>query len=91
MLYVLICDDRADSEGLRKATRDQHLQYIKAFDVRFAGPMLCADESTMVGSIIVLDTDDHATAQAFADSDPYALAGLFANVRIQPFRQVVPA
>ncbi|NOX51749.1 MAG: YciI family protein [Gammaproteobacteria bacterium] len=91
MLYVLICDDKADSEGLRKATRDQHLQYIQAFDVRFAGPMLSADESTMVGSIIVLNADDRTAAQAFADADPYALAGLFANVRIQPFRQVAPS
>ena len=91
MLYVLICEDKADSLALRQSVRSQHLQYIDDFDVRFAGPMLAEDHETMVGSIIFLEADDLAGAQAFAASDPYGVAGLFEQVTIRPFKQVVPS
>ncbi|MEM9622803.1 MAG: YciI family protein [Pseudomonadota bacterium] len=90
MLYALICEDKPDSEPLRKQTRADHLAYIADYDVRLAGPMLADDESTMIGSIIILEVADRAAAEAFAASDPYQLAGLFANVTIRAFRQAIP-
>ena len=90
MLYVLICEDKPDSEALRKSVRSDHLDYIKDFDVRFAGPMLAEDEVTMIGSIICIEAADRAAAEAFAAADPYGVAGLFANVSIRAFRQVIP-
>ena len=90
MLYALICRDQDDHEDLRKATRDAHLAYIKNFDVRLAGPLLSEDGSTMVGSLILLEAGSLADAQQFAADDPYKLAGLFAKVTVQPFRQVIP-
>jgi uncharacterized protein YciI len=90
MLYAIICEDKADSEDLRKATRGDHLAYIGSFDVRLAGPMLSDDGETMIGSIIMLETESLDAAQTFAASDPYKLAGLFANVTIRPFRQAIP-
>ncbi len=89
MLYALICEDKPDSEELRKSVRADHLEYIQNFDVRFAGPMLADDETTMIGSIIVLDAADKQAAEAFAAADPYGLAGLFAQVTIRPFKQVI--
>ena len=91
MLYVLICEDKPDSEALRKSVRPQHLDHLQGFDVRFAGPMLADNEETMIGSIIVIDAADKSSAESFAASDPYNQAGLFANVTIRPFRQVVPS
>ncbi len=91
MQYALICLDKPASESLRKATREAHLDYIKDFDVRFAGPMLDDDEQTMIGSIIVIEAQDRAAADAFAAGDPYRLADLFDSVEIRPFRQVIPA
>ena len=90
MLYLLICEDKPDSLELRLANRAAHLGYVKDFDVRFAGPMLAEDETTMVGSMIVLEAADMAAARAFSEADPYRRAGLFANVAIRPFKQVVP-
>jgi uncharacterized protein YciI len=90
LLYVLICEDKPDSEALRKSVRDQHLAYLQDFDVRFAGPMLSDDGATMIGSIIVIDAADRQAAQAFAASDPYGTAGLFESVILRPFRQVIP-
>lgn len=90
MLYALICEDNADSEELRKATRGDHLSYIGGFDVKLAGPMLSDDGETMIGSIILLEADNLQAAQHFAANDPYKLAGLFQNVKIRPFRQAIP-
>ncbi len=90
MLYALICEDRDGQEDLRKATRDQHLDYISNHDIRYAGPMLADDETTMIGSIIVIEAENREAAETFAASDPYRIAGLFERVTIRPFRQVVP-
>ena len=57
MLYILICEDKADSEDLRKATRADHLAYIGDFNVQLAGPMLSDDGERMIGSMILLETD----------------------------------
>ena len=90
MLYVLICEDKPDSEALRKSVRNDHLAYIRDFDVRFAGPMLDDDETTMIGSVIVIEAADREAAETFAAADPYGTAGLFRAVTIRPFRQVIP-
>ena len=91
MLYALICEDAPNSEALRKSVRDQHLNYIQGFDVRFAGPMLADDEATMIGSIIVLEATDRVAVDAFASADPYAEANLFDKVTIRAFKQVIGA
>ena len=91
MLYVFICEDKPDSEELRKSVRAQHLEYIQNYDVRFAGPMLADDETTMIGSIIVIEAATRQAANAFAASDPYGEAGLFQQVTIRPFKQVIPS
>jgi len=89
MLYVLICNDKPNSEDLRKSVRADHLAHIEKYDVRIAGPMLAADETTMIGSIIVLEADSIDVAHQFAEQDPYAQANLFDNVTVRPFKQVV--
>ncbi|MCR9259189.1 MAG: YciI family protein [Pseudomonadaceae bacterium] len=91
MLYVLVCEDKPNSESLRKAVREDHLAFLKNYDVRFAGPMLGDDETTMVGSIIVINVDNLEAAQAFAAADPYAAAGLFTHVTLRAFKQVIGA
>lgn len=90
MQYMLICQDKPNSAELRQSIRPAHLDYIGQHDVRFAGPMLDADEQTMIGSVIVIEAPDRAAADQFAAADPYAQAGLFETVTIHPFKQVVP-
>ena len=91
MLFAIICQDKPDSEALRKSTRADHLAYIGDFDVRLAGPLLSDDGEVMQGSLIILEAADLGAAQAFAAADPYKAAGLFADVSIRPFRQAIPA
>lgn len=89
MLHVLICQDKPGALEIRKANRESHIAYLKASDiVAQAGPVLNA-EGEMAGSIIVLDTDDRAVAEAWAANDPYAAADLFAEVRIETWNRVI--
>tara|TARA_X000000950_G_scaffold283405_3_gene384161 strand:- start:955 stop:1239 length:285 start_codon:yes stop_codon:yes gene_type:complete len=90
MLFVLICEDHPDSFELRQQVRPEHLTFLADYDVRFAGPMLSDDEESMVGSVIVIEAENLPAAQNFAAQDPYNLAGLFANVTVKPFKQVIP-
>jgi uncharacterized protein YciI len=86
-LYVLICHDRPDALSLRMATREAHLAYVRdhTLTLKVAGPIL-DDHGAMAGSILVFETDDKARVEAFADQDPYALAGLFERREILPWK-----
>ncbi len=91
MAHTLICRDKPGAISIRKANRDAHLAYARESGlVRIGGPLL--DETgEMVGSLLVLDTDDRATAEAFARDDPYGRAGLFASVEITAMKLVFGA
>lgn len=93
MLYVLFCEDKPDSQPLRLATREAHLKFVgsQAGRIRLAGPMLSDDGARMVGSLFIIEADDAQTVRTLHESDPYTVAGLWGNVLIRPFRQVVPA
>jgi uncharacterized protein YciI len=53
-----------------------------------AGPVL-DDDGQMCGSLIVLEVANLAAAQAWADNDPYAKAGLFSSVILQAWKKVI--
>lgn len=86
-IFALYCVDKPNSLDLRMANREAHLAYVGGFrdQLRLAGPML--DEGgDMAGSIILLEMETLAEAQAFAAGDPYNKAGLFERVDVTAFR-----
>ena len=90
MLFSLICHDIDDGFELRKQTRPAHLAFLGSQTVRFAGPILSDDESTPIGSIVVIDCENFAQSKTIAAADPFNLAGLFHSVSVHPFKQVIP-
>ena len=92
MLYVLFCEDKPDAEDLRLANRENHLAWVgqKTGQIRLAGPMLSDDGEHMLGSMFILEADSIAAVRAFNAEDPYTLAGLWGNIVVRPFRQVLP-
>ena len=89
MFYALMAWDKPGALELRMENRPDHLAYLKETGVvRQAGPFLDADGNPC-GSLIVLDVPDMVAAQAWADNDPYAKAGLFETVRIAPWNRVL--
>ncbi len=88
-LFALICTDKPGHLETRKANREAHLAYIADTGVVLqAGPFL-NPSGEMSGSLLILDTSDRAAAEAWAKHDPYAKAGLFADVRIEEWKRVI--
>lgn len=92
MLYMILCIDKPGAAELRAANRSAHLAYAESVGDRlvFGGPLLSDDGQAMVGSMLVLECDDRAGADAFVADDPYGKAGLFERVEIRPWRKVFP-
>lgn len=92
MLFVFHCTDKPEAVGVRAANRDAHLAFLGELGERLlaAGPFLSDDGASMTGSLLIIDCDDRAAAEALADEDPYAKAGLFARVDIRPWRKALP-
>jgi uncharacterized protein len=88
-MFALICTDKPGGLDIRKENRAKHLDYIAETGVVVqAGPFL-SGEGEMSGSLVILDLDNRHEAEAWAKGDPYAVAGLFAEVRIEEWKKVV--
>lgn len=87
MLFALVCTDRPGALELRMATRPTHLAYLETYQDRLvhAGALLDID-GRPCGSLLVIEVEDRAAAEGFAEADPYARAGLFESTVIRPFR-----
>ncbi len=88
MLFALICKDKPGSLQVRLDTRPTHVAYLEGLNgdkkLAFAGPFLDGDGKPN-GSLVVVEAQDLAAAQALAAGDPYAKAGLFESVEIRPW------
>ena len=89
MLIALIARDKPNSLQIRIDTRDAHVAYLKSSGaVSQAGPLLDA-EGQMFGSLVILEVEDMAAAEAWAANDPYLHAGLFEHVELVPWKKVI--
>lgn len=87
MLYALLCTDNPNSTNLRANKRPEHLAYLASLGdaLKFAGPFL-DDAASPIGSLVMIEANDRASAESIASLDPYKLAGLFASVEIKAWR-----
>ncbi len=99
MLYAIIGQDVADSLDKRTAARPAHLARLQELQSQgrllLAGPFPAVDATDpgaagYSGSLIVAEFPSLAAAQDWANADPYVAAGVYAQVRVQPFRKTFP-
>ena len=89
MRVVLVAKDKAGALQTRLDNRADHVAYLKANSiVEMAGPLL-NDAGEMCGSMIVLNVEDMAAADAFVAGDPYGKAGLFESVELTAWNKVI--
>ena len=89
MRFALMTKDKPGALQIRMDNREAHLAYIAETGVvEMAGPVL-DDEGQMCGSLIVLEVDDLAAAQVWANNDPYAKAQLFSDVTLRAWKKVI--
>jgi uncharacterized protein YciI len=92
MIYVLHLLDRPDGAALRQQVRPEHKAYLGAVAdrVAFAGPLMDDDGVTMIGSLLAIDFESRAAAQAWLHNEPFTRAGLYARVEMHPFVNLWP-
>ena len=99
MLYAIITTDVANSLEKRLSARPAHVERLKVLQAEgrivLAGPLPAIDsndpgDAGFTGSLIVAEFASLADAQAWAKADPYVAAGVYADVVIKPFKQVLP-
>ncbi len=89
MLFAFICKDKPDSLEIRKANRADHLAWLeRTGGVYVAGPLLSSG-GVPEGSLLIADHADLEAATKWSAQDPYAQAGLFANVQIAAWNKVI--
>lgn len=99
MLYAIYGTDVADSLAGRVAARPAHLARVTALRDQgrlvVAGPHPCLDTSEpgsagFSGSLIVAQFASLEDAESWANADPYVASGVWGDVRVRPFIQVMP-
>ena len=90
MLFALLCTDKPNSLDLRMSVRPDHLKYLESLGaaLKAAGPFT-TDEGSPIGSLVIIEAENRAAAQAMAANDPYSKAGLFAAVEIKPWKWLI--
>ena len=97
MLYVIFSQDIDHSLEKRLAARPAHLARLQLLRdegrLLTAGPLPAVDSNDpgsagFTGSAVIAEFNSLAEAQAWADSDPYVDAGVYASVIVKPYKQV---
>ncbi|MAY37641.1 MULTISPECIES: YciI family protein [Spongiibacter] len=99
MLYAIISEDIDNSLEKRLAARPAHLARLESLKdegrLVLAGPHPHIDsenpgDAGFSGSLVVAEFSSLQDAQQWADADPYIEAGVYAHVKVKPFKKVLP-
>ena len=87
MYWLMICRHRANAAELREQNREAHRQHVASGGGGLArvliGSALTEDDGeTPNGNFGILEAPSREAAQAFAENDPYARAGLVESIEI---------
>jgi uncharacterized protein YciI len=99
MWYAIISEDVPGSLSKRLSARPAHVARLEQLKLEgrllLAGPHPAIDAldpgpAGFTGSLVVAEFASLVEAQAWADTDPYVAAGVYARVVIKPFRKTLP-
>jgi uncharacterized protein YciI len=99
MFYAIISEDKPNSLERRLAARPEHLDRLKALAAEgrllVAGPHPAIDsedpgEAGFTGSLVIAEFASLEEAKAWADADPYVAADVYADVKVKPYKKVLP-
>lgn len=99
MWYMIYAQDVENSLENRLAARPDHLARLTELQQQgrllVAGPTPAIDsedpgQAGFSGSLVIAEFDSLIDAQAWADTDPYIAAGVYAKVTVKPYKKVLP-
>ncbi|MEV1238668.1 YciI family protein [Nonomuraea sp. NPDC049750] len=83
--------DRPGSVALRDELLEEHWSYMDGYakEMIARGPTFAADDETPTGSVHILDLPDSAAARAFAFDEPNYQAGVYRDVLVRRWRNLL--
>lgn len=99
MWYMIYAIDVPNSLERRLQTRPAHLARLS--ELRDQGRLLVAGPTPSIdcedpgsagfsGSLVIAEFESLDAAQAWADADPYLVAGVYQSVTVKPYKKVLP-
>ncbi|MFJ8431592.1 YciI family protein [Kitasatospora sp. NPDC094019] len=91
MEFFIYHRDRPGSEGLREDMLEEHWSYMDQYarELIARGPTLSGDGDTATGSVHIVDLPDPAAARAFAFEEPCYQAGMYRDVMVRRWRNML--
>lgn len=92
VLFAFHLIDRPGAGALRSELRPLHKAYLGrvADRIAFAGPLTTNDGAAMIGSLLVIDFESRADAEAWRADEPFTRAGLYASASVLAFENLWP-
>jgi uncharacterized protein YciI len=99
MWYAIYAEDIENSLEKRMGARSTHLERLTELQnqgrLLLAGPFPAIDSldpgaAGFSGSLIIAEFSDLAAAKTWFETDPFVIAGVYANVVVKPFRKSLP-
>jgi uncharacterized protein len=99
MWYAIMAEDVPNSLEKRLNARPAHLARLNELQnqgrLLLAGPFPAIDSldpgaAGYSGSLIVAEFSDLESAKSWFETDPFVIAGVYANVTVKPFRKTQP-
>ncbi len=89
MPYAIQTKDKPGHGHLRAEHRAEHIAFLEANlgKLLAAGGLIDDDGTGGHGGVLIVDTDERATAEAFIAEDPFTKAGLFESVTVTRWRK----
>ncbi|RKT88217.1 hypothetical protein SAMN05421805_101345 [Saccharopolyspora antimicrobica] len=89
MPYFIETFDKPGHQQVRLDNRPAHLAFLEEHKelLLACGAKLADDGETASGGVYLLEVETRAEAEEFIARDPFALAGLFAEVKIMRWRK----
>ena len=89
--FAFYCRDGENGPALRDRTREAHLDYLARHidSYAIAGPLLQGD--MVIGSLLLIEAEDEASARAIFEKDPYFEAGVWQSIRAAQFNALAGA
>ena len=99
MWYAILSEDNDNSLPLRATARGAHIARLQALAAEgrllLAGPHPAVDseepgEAGFTGSLVIAEFPSLDDAKLWAVEDPYVAAGVYREVKVKPFKRVLP-
>jgi uncharacterized protein YciI len=91
MRFAIQCRVAENVDEKRLALRSTHLRFMEANkDCIYCGGPTVGLDGQLEMMLIILDAADLASAEAFIQAEPYNQSGVFQQVIIREWRQILP-